>query len=79
MTESSDLKFCICPECSASVKDAKIVGGIWTGGRTSKASNGPMFEAWCAQCGRHLLAMPTREDAEAGLYLWERYSSDETA
>lgn len=79
MPENKDFEFRVCPACRAEVKEAKSIGGIWTGGTKSKASNGPMYEAWCTKCGMHLLAMPTDEDAAAKLFLWERYSTAENA
>jgi hypothetical protein len=60
----------ICPVCFVTISDQVLSGGIWTGGVGSKASNGPLHSTTCKNCHSMLIAMPTREDSEAGVFVW---------
>ncbi len=60
-----------CPLCSAAMGNTRPVGGIWTGSRGSKAKNGPLYEGHCTKCDEKFIAMPTTEEAEAGIFIWE--------
>ena len=60
-----------CPLCSAEIGNTKPAGGIWTGSTKSKASNGPVYGGHCTKCDEKLIAMPTSEEAEAGIFTWE--------
>jgi hypothetical protein len=40
----------------------------------SKAKSGPMYETLCSQCGEKLVALPTKEEAEAECFRWESSS-----
>ena len=60
----------ICPVCFAVVTEQEPCGGIWTGAVGSKATSGPLHSATCERCHSMLIAMPTPEDAEAGVFLW---------
>jgi hypothetical protein len=53
------------------IRDARPAGGIWSGGPRAKASNGPLYEAVCTACDEKLIATPTDEEAEAGVFCWE--------
>ena len=60
----------ICPVCFAAVIDEGCCG-IWTGSTKSRASNGPLHHTTCKKCRSLLIAMPTNEDADAGVFQWE--------
>jgi hypothetical protein len=62
----------ICPVCFSLVVDEGCVG-IWSGSTKSKASNGPLHHATCKSCRSELTACPTREEAGAGVFIWEFY------
>ena len=67
----------VCPVCSASVGNARPVGGIWNGSVRCRAQHGPMYAAICQACGRELIACPTEEEATAGTFCWEVEENDE--
>ena len=59
-----------CPVCFTAIEDG-LCGGIWTGSTNSKAANGPLYSATCKSCHSLLVATPTHEECEKGIFIWE--------
>lgn len=74
MNEPAQASPGVCPLCSVTVDNKASQVGIWTGSVKSKASNGPVYALTCSGCGESLVAMATREEANAGTFYWESES-----
>jgi hypothetical protein len=62
-----------CPICSAAVTP-RFGAGMWRGRSSDGSITGPAYDAICEKCGTKLFSLPTREDAEAGRFVWEKDS-----